>query len=146
MTHERAGTMVDKSQIVYDEGLREKLEDVPDDQIGQDGKTLLRLMHWALYTQEGRNFLFARKPDAKGQLDEKARTELIDKFKEAGVGSEDVQNAIVEAHVAAHQWVAARKTDSADKRQAEKVYLQKMSFVTWCLFEDLKNHEFSLLW
>jgi hypothetical protein len=140
-----------ESQINYDETLHDRAGKVEltNDTLAEEGKTLLRLMYWALYTAEGRKLLDGHKNiDPKtGSLTSQDRDVLIAAFAARGVTNQPLCDAIIDAHVAATLWVAARTQGNEEaQKQAEFVYLQKMSFVTWCLFEDFKSNEFSLLW
>lgn len=118
----------------------------------QDGKTLLNLLHHLLYTFSGRDLMRNNKP-APGQttLPASAIAALTERFNQFGVTDPALQSALLETHLAAELWV--RENDklpdpAAEQQRAlyEKVYLQKMSFITWCLWEDAKGHEFSMAW
>jgi hypothetical protein len=114
----------------------------------RDGQTLLYLLFWLLYTKDGRDLMRNNKP-VNGVLDDVKRRVLTDKFASYGVIRPDLQSALIEAHIAAENWAQAFKTGPSkddDRARAEKVYLQKMAFITWCLWEDAKGHEFSMGW
>jgi hypothetical protein len=114
-----------------------------------DQKTLLALMFWALHTEEGREFFRTHKWNKDtAELSAEDRKALIEKCLEYGVTREDLQDAIIEAQVAGEQFAQAYKDRRFDefRTQAEAVYMQKMAFITWCLWEDTKGHEFSLGW
>jgi hypothetical protein len=115
----------------------------------QDGKTLLALLFTLLYTKPGRDLMRNNKP-VNGQLSDAQRQTLLDAFSNlGGVTSPDLQNALVDAHIAADTWATSFKSDPTNdgaRATVEKVYLQKMAFITWCLWEDAKGHEFSMGW
>jgi hypothetical protein len=141
-----------KFEITYDPTLRDKAGFVQIDKTklrDQDGQTLLYLLFWMLYTEDGRKLLKDNEPGTDGQLLPEQRANLVKKFAEYGVTSPDLQNAILDAHVAGHNWtVAFGAGQSQDTARAlcEKVYLQKIAFILWCVWEDAKGHEFSLAW
>jgi hypothetical protein len=79
------------------------------------------------------------------------RTTLTNKLTERGVTDERIQSAIVESHVAAVNYERALRDVTSSTRPARleqwgKAYLQHTAFITWCLWEDAKGHEFSMLW
>ena len=118
----------------------------------QDGKTLLNLIHHLLYTFEGRDLMRNNKP-APGSttLSPESRAALTARFSAFGVTDSALQEALLDAHLAAELWVRANELmpDPAAEQTRdvqEKIYLQKMSFITWCLWEDAKAHEFSMGW
>jgi hypothetical protein len=111
-------------------------------------KTLLHLMFWALHTADGRQFFRTHKWRPDVGLTASDRSALINKCIEFGVTRQDLQEAIIGAQVAGEQFALAYKERRFDefRKQAEAVYQQKMAFITWCLWEDTKGHEFSLGW
>jgi hypothetical protein len=120
-----------------------------------DGKTLLHLLYWLAHTREGRDFFHNKvvlKPAiGEGTLEEPERQLLVTELTKRGVTDERIQSAIVESHVAAVNWVRVQKNVTLEGRDKllekwGKIYLQQTAFITWCLWEDAKGHEFSLLW
>jgi hypothetical protein len=113
-----------------------------------DAKTLLHLMFYALHTTEGREYFRTHKWRPEIGLSDTDRTALIKKCVEYGVTREDLQDAIIQAQIAGEQFAIAYKARDfgVTRKNAETVYLQKMAFITWCLWEDTKGHEFSLGW
>jgi len=111
-------------------------------------QTLLHLLFWALYTRPGRDFMRTNKP-ANGALTDSQKTALTNKFAQFGVTDPARVGAILDAHVAAENWTLANAQGPAgfpNRDLNEKQYLQKMAFITWCLWEDAKGHEFSMGW
>jgi hypothetical protein len=111
-------------------------------------KRLLVLLFKLLYTFEGREMMRNNKP-LKGVLAPANEKNLRDYFSKNGVTDLAVQNALVNAHVAAQKWADDFKAGPAydqDRMDSEKVYLQNMSFITWSLLEDAKGHEYSMGW
>jgi hypothetical protein len=141
-----------KSEISYDPTLGAQAGGVIIDKTKlrpQDGKTLLFMLFTLLYTEAGRAFLDANVPSATGQLAPANRQNIVNYCNDFGVTGPDLQNAIVDAHVAGHLWKLAYdkgQPGDIDRQNQEKVYLQKMSFIMWSVWEDAKGHEFSLLW
>ena len=138
-------------QIHYDPTLntRAKRIEVTQESDDPDAKTLLHLMFYALHTTEGREFFRTHKWNAETRsLSDEDKAALIAKCIEFGVTREDLQDAIIQAQIAGEQFAIAYKTRdfSVARKDAETVYLQKMAFITWCLWEDTKGHEFSLGW
>jgi hypothetical protein len=110
-------------------------------------KTLLHLIFWALYTWDGREMMRNNKLNPEtGQIPDGGAA-LKAKFAEFGVTDAALVQAILDAHIAAEKWVLAYKANKpGDLDLHEKVYSQNMSFITWCLWEDAKAHEFSMGW
>lgn len=117
-----------------------------------DKKTLLHLLFWLVHTKEGVGFLEANKPGPEGPGDAVARENLRKVFVERfGILNQVLQDALIDGHFAATQWVEANSRmphpkAAAAREEAEKVYQQKISFVLWMLWEDAMGHEFSMLW
>jgi hypothetical protein len=120
-----------------------------------DSKTLLHLLFWLAHTREGRDFFRTITLDPAGNSDgtitASMRTTLTNKLTEKGVTDERIQSAIVESHVAAVNYERALRDVTSETRPARlekwgKAYLQHTAFITWCLWEDAKGHEFSMLW
>lgn len=122
-----------------------------------DGKNLLNFIYWALYTFDGRKFMRDRKP-VNGDLSATHRDEMVAKLAEYKVTNPGRVSALLNAHIHADMFAQAFKQDqvaTSDAQKAalaaemdlrEKAYLQNMSFVTWALWEDAKDHEFSMGW
>jgi hypothetical protein len=114
----------------------------------RDRQTLLFLLFKLMYTFEGRQFMRDNNV-VDGKLTDQKQQNLIAYFAENGVTDNAVQNALINAHIAAQDWADAYNagaTRDDDRQAAEKVYLQNMAFVTWSLWEDAKAHEFSMGW
>jgi hypothetical protein len=154
--------MADTTQLIHDKTLNKGagyLDVVPETAAPSTGgpaeplknphqQTLLNLVHHLLYTREGRDSLRNNLP-VNGVLSSASRAALLAKFATFGVLDPAVQNAVLDAHIAGATWVQLNElgpTKAADRAEQERVYLQKASFVAWCLWEDAKAHEFSMAW
>ena len=110
-----------------------------------DKKTLLYLLFWLTYTEDGRVLLKKNRPSAT-LTPEQASTNLSKVFNdEFGISEPALVTALVSGHLAADRFVAAAN-GSLDKQTSEKIYEHNMSFVMWKLWEDSLNHEFSMNW
>ena len=117
----------------------------------RDDKTLLHLVFWLTHTRDGRNFFREHSLEQGSEgLKQGAKEALIKKFNELGVTDERIQSAIVQSHIAALNYDRAflgnKPNRAAEMERWEKIYLQHSAFITWCLWEDAKGHEFSMLW
>lgn len=129
----------------------------PDFEPNRDAKTLLHLLFWLAHTREGREFFRTITLDpvgvdsVDGVISDVKRTELTNELTVRGITDERIQSAIVESHVAAVNYERALRDVSNPNRPVRlekwgKIYLQQTAFITWCLWEDAKGHEFSMLW
>lgn len=116
--------------------------------VNPHGNTLLNLIHCLVYTFEGRELMRKNGLNAlKTALEPSSRTNLENEFRARGVTDERVLSALVASHEAALLWkVHNEKGDQIKRSEFEQVYLQHTAFLTWCLWEDAKGHEFSLTW
>lgn len=139
-------------EIHYDPSLNQGAKSISLDPATPAGdpnaKTLLHLMFWALHTNDGRVFFRQHKWRPGTGLTPSDRDEIIKKAKEYGVLREDLHAAIVDAHVAGEQFAEMYRNRNfgPERKTYEAVYLQKMAFITWSLWEDTKGHEYSLGW
>jgi hypothetical protein len=114
----------------------------------QDAKTFFHMLFWMLYTREGRDLMRTMKL-VNGTLPADRLQALEATFDSFGVIDGARRQAVIDAHVAAESWVTANSGmpgAESERDFQEKIYLQKMSFITWCLWEDTKDHEFSMGW
>jgi|GEM_PF-3055808 len=113
------------------------------------GKTLLNLLWNLLHTRKGADMLHNNKPSSGGN-NVQQRANLKAYFADFGVTNPSLQDALIDAHFAATQWVEHTKAlpsvNVVAREQQEQIYLQKMSHVMWMLWEDAKGDDFSMAW
>jgi len=120
---------------------------VMPDGIGTNGQTLLHAIFWAVYTQEGRDYMHTLLLEADGSFSATNELKLRSKLGTFGVNSEAIVFAFVQAHVAAMRWKLAHNTHDAVQEEIQtKAYQQYTAVLTWSLWEDAQGHEFSMTW
>lgn len=117
-----------------------------------DRKTLLNLLFWLTYTEEGRTFLSNnRTRDGKNSVEE-VEANLRRKFKDDfGIIDEALLDALIKGHLAADRWVGAHGRMPSEHARSElahqeRVYQHNIAFVMWSLWEDAMAHDFSMNW
>jgi hypothetical protein len=122
--------------------------------LGADGKTLLRLLYWLTYTADGRQFLRANITFGPNAVAEpQIRANLTAQFAAFNVVNAVILEAMIQTHLAADRWIEANQqvvagdaSKVAVRDTQELIYKQNLSVVTWWLWQDALNHEFSMLW
>ncbi len=116
-----------------------------------NGDTLLHLLFFLIYTQDGWNLLQANKPTSAAtpeQARANLKAALLQLFPTIDTNRPDsVLDPVIDAHFAADQYVAAvAAKDSAGQAQYQAVYSQKLLAILGELHDDAMAHEFSMLW
>lgn len=112
------------------------------------GDTILHLLFFLIYTEEGRSLLDAHRgwatPRTPEVIRDKLKTALREKFPAL---EDDRLEAVLDAHFAADGYVAAvEANDEASKQQHEAVYSQKLLAILGAVHDDAMGHDFSLDW
>lgn len=116
-----------------------------------NGDTLLHLLFFLIYTQEGFELLDANRPTtaaAPEQARASLKAALLRRFPTIDDDRPDsVLDPVIDAHFAADRYVAAVEQDNTDD-QAEyrAMYSQKLLAILGELHDDAMAHEFSMLW
>jgi hypothetical protein len=140
----------------YGDTLFETAGSAPVDRVNLAGRyqtSLLHLVYYLIYDQDGRTFLRALKvglpnPAQPGtnHTDVTIRAALRAKFLSYGV-SGTAQDAMIGVHFAGNAWVAAhRANDLVARDQAEATFKQQMSAITWALWDEGTGPLFPLPW
>ena len=145
---------VTKTDIEYEEGRSErvgylKIEPGDPPMESPDADTVLHLLFYLTYTEEGRSLLleYTFDRDAKEQLpagDTRAtlKKRLHDKF--PGLTDERLEIAL-DAHFAAGAYVALRDAPVEAALQQE-IYKQKLAAMLGALYDDSMSCDFSCIW
>lgn len=115
------------------------------------GDTLLHLLFFLIYTQEGGALLRANGPTSAATVDQakdNLKAALLRRFPTIDSGRPDsVLDPVIDAHFAADWYVDAVKAGSVgDQAQYQKMYEQKLLAILGELHDDAMAHEFSMLW
>jgi hypothetical protein len=141
-----------RTSIEYTEGLSERagcLTIAPGSPniVPPNGDSLLHLLFFLIFTAEGGQLLAANAPSAAA-TPEVARANLkaalLQRFPTIG---DDRLDAVIDAHFAADEYVAALEANDPVKKQAqEAIYSQKLLAILGELHDDAMAHEFSMRW
>lgn len=106
--------------------------------------TLLSMLHWICYTEEGRQKIREYTVD---NTDNRAALKLI--CENYNIKDEELCNALANAHFKAAAWVKEWNSTTPNQKtmdELEKQYRFFMASVVWELWEDFAGHEFILAW
>jgi len=115
------------------------------------GDTLLHLLFFLIYTQEGGELLRANGPTSAAtpeQAKDNLKAALLRRFPTIDSGRPDsVLDPVIDAHFAADWYVGAVKAKSLGNQAAyQAMYAQKLLAILGELHDDAMAHEFSMLW
>lgn len=115
------------------------------------GDTLLHLLFFLIYTQEGGELLRANGPTSAAtpeQAKDNLKAALLRRFPTIDSGRPDsVLDPVIDAHFAADWYVEAVKTKSpGNQAEYQRMYAQKLLAILGELHDDAMAHEFSMLW
>lgn len=142
-----------RTQISYDPNLVQnkgflKISDGTPPLTPPNGDTLLHLLFFLIYTQEGLDLLQANKPTSGGTLVQakaNLKAALLALFPTIEDGRPDsVLDPVIDAHFAADGYVTAK--NSVEQAQYQAIYAQKLLVILGELHDDAMAHEFSMLW
>lgn len=143
-------TEIDYDPALADSAGRLKISDGTQPLKPPNGDTLLHLLFFLIYTQEGLDLLRANGPDsaatpelAKANL----KAKLLQQFPTIDDRPDSVLDPVIDAHFAADWYVkAVNANDSAGKAEYQSLYSQKLLVILGELHDDALAHEFSMLW
>jgi hypothetical protein len=145
---------VTKTDIEYEDGRSKRvgyLRIEPGDppMTSRDGDTVLHLLFYLTYTDEGRSLLleYTFDRDAKedrpvGNTRATLKALLRDKFPYLG---DDRLEIALDAHFAAGEYVATRN-DPGKAEPLEGIYKQKLAAMLGALHDDSMGRDFSCIW
>jgi hypothetical protein len=116
-----------------------------------NGDTLLHLLFFLIYTQEGLDLLQANGPTSAAtpaQAKANLKAALLGRFPTIDSDRpESVLDPVIDAHFAADWYVEAVKTkDPVGQAEYQALYAQKLLAILGELHDDAMAHEFSMLW
>jgi hypothetical protein len=145
-----------RTEITYDSELAEakgylRISDGTPRLKPPNGDTLLHLLFFLIYTQDGFDLLRANGPTTAAtpaQAKENLKAQLLLRFPTIETGRPDsVLDPVIEAHFAADQYVeAVNQNDSKAQVEYREAYSQKLLAILGELHDDAMAHEFSMLW
>jgi hypothetical protein len=144
------------SGIDYEEGRAErvgylKIEPGTPSMVSPDSDTVLRLLFFLTYTEEGRSLLleYTFDRDQRDQLvPGKTRQELKAELQKHFPSLDNARLEItLDAHFAAGAYVAAFKTSAHDQLlPLQDLYKQKLAAMLGALYDDSMGRDFSCIW
>jgi hypothetical protein len=147
---------VARTEITYDAKLAEdkgylRISDDTPRLKPPNGDTLLHLLFFLIYTQEGFDLLRANGPTTAAtpaQAKANLKAQLLLRFPTIEAGRPDsVLDPVIEAHFAADQYVeAVNQDDGKAQDEYREAYSQKLLAILGELHDDAMAHEFSMLW
>jgi hypothetical protein len=145
-----------RTEISYDSELAEakgylRISDGTPRLKPPNGDTLLHLLFFLIYTQDGFDLLRANGPTTAAtpaQAKANLKAQLLLRYPTIETGrSDSVLDPVIEAHFAADQYVAAvNQSDSDGQAEYREAYSQKLLAILGELHDDAMAHEFSMLW
>jgi hypothetical protein len=145
-----------RTEISYDSELAEakgylRISDGTPRLKPPNGDTLLHLLFFLIYTQDGFDLLRANGPTTAAtpaQAKANLKAQLLLRYPTIETGrSDSVLDPVIEAHFAADQYVAAvNQSDSKAQAEYREAYSQKLLAILGELHDDAMAHEFSMLW